>query len=76
MCMVEIRNRKTLQSKVNIFKSDVKIGDYADSLSNSLTKVINTFAQQLKQRGNTICYKYCASAICYIMSSIQRSALL
>ena len=32
MCMVEIRNRKTLQSKVNIFKSDVKIGDYADSL--------------------------------------------
>ena len=32
MCMVEIRNRKTLQSKVNICKSDVKIGDYADSL--------------------------------------------
>ena len=33
MCMVEIRNRKSLQSKVNICKSDVKIGDYADSLS-------------------------------------------
>ena len=32
MCMVEIRNRKTLQSKVNICKSDVKIGDCADSL--------------------------------------------
>ena len=32
MCMVEIRNRKTLQSKGNICKSDVKIGDYADSL--------------------------------------------
>ena len=34
MCMVEIRNRKSLQSKVNIHvcKSDVKIGDYADSL--------------------------------------------
>ena len=32
MCMVEIRNRKTIQSKVNICKSDVKIGDYADSL--------------------------------------------
>ena len=30
--MLEIRNRKTLQSKVNICKSDVKIGDYADSL--------------------------------------------
>ena len=33
MCMVEIRNRETLQSKVNICKSDVKIGDYADSLA-------------------------------------------
>ena len=32
MCMMEIRNRETLQSKVNICKSDVKIGDYADSL--------------------------------------------
>ena len=32
MCMVEIRNRNTLRSKVNICKSDVKIGDYADSL--------------------------------------------
>ena len=32
MCMVEIRNRKTLHAKVNICKSDVKIGDYADSL--------------------------------------------
>ena len=31
--MLEIRNRKTLQSKVNICKSDVKIGDYADSLA-------------------------------------------
>ena len=33
MCMVEIRNRETLQSKVNICKSDVKIGEYADSLT-------------------------------------------
>ena len=33
--MLEIRNRKILQSKVNICKSDVKIGDYADSLVNS-----------------------------------------
>ena len=32
IAMLEIRNRKTLQSKVNICKSDVKIGDYADSL--------------------------------------------
>ena len=30
--MLEIRTRETLQSKVNICKSDVKIGDYADSL--------------------------------------------
>ena len=33
ICMVEIRNRKSLQSKVNVCKSDVKIGDYADSLA-------------------------------------------
>ena len=39
MCMVEIRNRKTLQSKVNICKSDVKIGDYADSLCQLLAYV-------------------------------------
>ena len=32
IAMLEIRNRETLQSKVNICKSDVKIGDYADSL--------------------------------------------
>ena len=32
IAMLDIRNRKTLQSKVNICKSDVKIGDYADSL--------------------------------------------
>ena len=34
--MLEIRSRKTLQSKVNICKSEVKIGDYADSLSDSM----------------------------------------
>ena len=32
IAMLEIRNKKILQSKVNICKSDVKIGDYADSL--------------------------------------------
>ena len=32
IAMLEIRNSETLQSKVNICKSDVKIGDYADSL--------------------------------------------
>ena len=32
IAMLEIRNRKTLQSKVNICKSGFKIGDYADSL--------------------------------------------
>ena len=35
--MLEIRNRETLQSKVNICKSDVKIGDYADSLIGMLS---------------------------------------
>ena len=49
MCMVEIRNRKTLQSKVNICKSDVKIGDYADSLS------------QLQLRYMKICVINCCS---------------
>ena len=40
IAMLEIRNRKTLQSKVNICKSDVKISDYADSLCTcSLTLV-------------------------------------
>ena len=32
IAMLEIRNRETLQSKVNVCKSDVKIDDYADSL--------------------------------------------
>ena len=32
IAMLGIRNRETLQSKVNICKSDIKIGDYADSL--------------------------------------------
>ena len=30
--MLEIRNRKTLQSKIKVFKSDVKIGDCVHSL--------------------------------------------
>ena len=47
MCMVEIRNRKTLQSKVNICKSDVKIGDYADSLGNSLKFMSSDFKTRL-----------------------------
>ena len=36
IAMLEIRNRETLQSKVNICKCDVKIGDYADSLSGDM----------------------------------------
>ena len=41
IAMLEIRNRETLQSKVNICKSDVKIGDYADSLDTTCnTEVI------------------------------------
>ena len=43
IAMLEIRNRETLQSKVNICKCDVKIGDYADSLRTPLiTGAINT----------------------------------
>ena len=41
IAMLEIRNRETLQSKVNICKSDVKIGDYADSLVFMLSIAIN-----------------------------------
>ena len=37
IAMLEIRTRETLQSKVNICKSDVKIGDDADSLDESRT---------------------------------------
>ena len=40
IAMLEIRNRETLQSKVNICKSDVKIGDYADSL----VAIVHAFA--------------------------------
>ena len=43
IAMLEIRNRETLQSKVNICKSDVKIGDYADSLmTNSRANIVET----------------------------------
>ena len=42
IAMLEIRNRETLQSKVNICKSDVKIGDYADSLALILLIVVIT----------------------------------
>ena len=41
IAMLEIRNRKTLLSKVNICKSDVKIGDYADSLLFKLIRPCN-----------------------------------
>ena len=40
IAMLEIRHRETLQSKVNICKSDVKIGDYADSLICYLTHTL------------------------------------
>ena len=52
ICMVEIRNRKTLQSKVNICKSDVKIGDYADSLM-----ITRCTANQVHLR---LCHKDCS----------------
>ena len=38
IAMLEIRNRITLQSKVDICKSDVKIDDYADSLTAHLLR--------------------------------------
>ena len=41
IAMLEIRNRETLQSKVNICKSDVKIGDYADSLHHDVIAILS-----------------------------------
>ena len=35
--------------------------------TNSLRKVKNTFAQQLKKRRNSMCYKHCASAIWFLV---------
>ena len=57
MCMVEICNRETLQSKVNICKSDVKIGDYADSLNNYSKFIINMILNCtcVKSKHNYIC---------------------
>ena len=46
--MLEIRNRETLQSKVNICKSDVKIGDYADSLTEPLNNTITIISYNRK----------------------------
>ena len=50
MCMVEIHNRKTLQSKVNICKSDVKIGDYADSLRTALDRMYKQLSVQIRHK--------------------------
>ena len=44
--------------------------------TNSLRKVKNTFAQQFKKRRNSMCYKHCASAIWFFMSSNRRNAPL
>ena len=49
IAMLEIRNRETLQSKVNICKSDVKIDDYADSLT---IHAMFTFKYKLSITGN------------------------
>ena len=55
IAMLEIRNRKTLQSKVNICKSDVKIGDYADSLEDHKQySVICPVDSLFKMANNTV----------------------
>ena len=50
--------------------------DRVRTQTNSLRKIKNTFGQQLKKRMNSMCYKHCASAICFFMSSIRRNAPL
>ena len=44
--------------------------------TNSLRKIKITFAQQLKKRRNSMCYKQCASALYFFMSSNRRNAPL
>ena len=41
---------------------------------NLLRKIINTIAQQLKKRRNSMCYKHSATATCFFMSSNRRIA--
>ena len=43
--MLEIRNRKTLQSKIKVCKSDIKIGDCAHSLITHKLKHLDTHRQ-------------------------------
>ena len=49
--------------------------DRVRTQTNSLRKIKNT-VQQFKKRRNSMCYKRCASAICFFMSSNRRNAPL
>ena len=50
--------------------------DRVRTQTNSLRKIKNIFAQQFKKRRNSMCYKHCASDICFFMSSNRRNAPL
>ena len=54
--MLEIRNRKTLRSRINICKNDVKIGDRADSLSSPMliSLLFEDHQFYVSQQGNTV----------------------
>ena len=71
IAMLEIRNRETLQSKVNICKSDVKIGDYADSLS----KTMNHNCGKLHwQCDHCVCHCHSVTVLVWwVVASIQDS---
>ena len=64
IAMLEIRNRKTLQSKVNICKSDVKIGDYADSLPNYSYCILYNHLNCSTPVIVTQLYNYCINTDC------------
>ena len=50
--------------------------DRVRTQTNSLRKIKNTLGQQLKKRRNLTCYKHCASAIHFFMSSNRCNAPL
>ena len=49
-----------------MYHHDLFSGFYNDRIrtqTHSMRKIINTYAQQLKKRWNSMCYKHCASAM-------------
>ena len=71
--MLEIRNRKTLRSKINVCKSDVKIGDCADSLIANSSSFPSLHMASLFARSSTFINHAKSLKQCYGYRSIYRS---